>query len=95
MIIDDFNLLRDRIQKEIVFEAIIHKSESEGLYLTKPLDLGIINFWESIELITLSGVDTNTGVLFDTQNRIIRYQDIPTIHLMKIHNLIVNRKCYK
>lgn len=86
--------IRDTAQKEIVFEAVTHRTESGGIYLNNPLDLGLIHFWESQEMISLSGVDCNTGTLFDTNDRTIRYCDLPTILLLKIHRIIVDNKQY-
>jgi hypothetical protein len=92
---NDWAHLRDNAQREIVYEAVRANNAADSIVLQNPLELGLINFWESNELILFKGVDTTYGRLFDTENRIIRYLDIPTVLLLKIHHLIVNQKAYE
>lgn len=88
---------RDKAHREIILEALsaCKHVETGALFLKHPIYLGHISFWESEEDITLAGVDSNSGRLFDCYNRIIRYRDLSTLWLLKLHRLIVKKKQYE
>lgn len=86
---------RNKAHQEIVFEAIKASNGEDGdICLQEPLYLGPISFCNTTEDITLSGIETAHFLLFDTKDRVIRYGDIPSLALLKIHRHLVKKKNY-
>jgi len=82
--------LRNKMQKEIIFKVVSKALDSDSsVELNTPQEFSMTDESGYPVSITVIGVDCNTGKVYDINDDIVEYKNIPIETLGVIHHMVV------